>query len=354
MLIDGEELIKELVKGKRLFEEITVPEGFDFSPYIPTINEVLRKFPYKTEPLTINGGQFIRINAEGIFLRSLNAAWEPEKPLSFVGSNLKNADLREANLQHADFSNADLTMANLQGVNLENATLQRANLTKAKLNNANLSNADLSTANLEETNLTDSDLCGAGLANTNLHKANLTGVEFFTTDLRDADLSNADLTCSCGSGDFTDANLSEAVLKEVEYNHSIFTRARFEKVKGDKSSFYKTDFSNAFFEHASLQYIYAEHIDFCRANLKNVNFHGSELKKVDFTDADLSGADFDQVTLDGAYFCRTNLVDAKNIDTVKGFENTIFINTVVTSEQKKFIEKKIEGSSTKRFIVKEE
>ncbi|HEC80930.1 MAG TPA: hypothetical protein ENI42_00685, partial [Thermoplasmatales archaeon] len=77
-----------------------------------------------------------------------------------------------------------------------------------------------------------------------------------------------------------------------------------------------------------------------------------ELRKVDFTDADLAGADFDDVTLDGVYFCRSNLVGVKNIETVKGFGNCVFVDVLVTGEQKRVIEEMIGKSLGNRFIVK--
>ncbi|HGI6700708.1 TPA: pentapeptide repeat-containing protein [Listeria monocytogenes] len=61
----------------------------------------------------------------------------------------ERADLRGANLRHADLRRADLS-----GANLRHADLRRADLSGADLSNADLSNADLSNANLTNAVLT--------------------------------------------------------------------------------------------------------------------------------------------------------------------------------------------------------
>ena len=83
-------------------------------------------------------------------------------------ADLRNADLRNANLWGADLRNADLRNANLwgadlRGADLRNADLRNADLRNADLRNANLWGADLRNANLWGADLRNADLWGADL-----------------------------------------------------------------------------------------------------------------------------------------------------------------------------------------------
>jgi hypothetical protein len=86
------------------------------------------------------------------------------------GANLRGADLREANLSWADLRGADLREANLRW-----ADLRRADLSWADLRRADLRRADLRGANLREVDLSEADLRGADLRGANLSGANLSG-----------------------------------------------------------------------------------------------------------------------------------------------------------------------------------
>ncbi|HAA8027502.1 TPA_asm: hypothetical protein GHM16_15525, partial [Listeria monocytogenes] len=69
------------------------------------------------------------------------------------GANLRHADLRRADLSGANLRHADLRRADLSGANLRHADLRRADLSYA-----NLSYADLSYANLRRADLSYADL----------------------------------------------------------------------------------------------------------------------------------------------------------------------------------------------------
>ncbi|ENG1192913.1 pentapeptide repeat-containing protein [Salmonella enterica subsp. enterica serovar Newport] len=85
------------------------------------------------------------------------------------------ADLRDANLRDADLYGADLRGANLRD----------ANLYGADLCGANLCDADLRDADLRGANLRDADLYGADLRGANLRDANLYGADLCGADLPD-------------------------------------------------------------------------------------------------------------------------------------------------------------------------
>ncbi|HFL0658796.1 TPA: pentapeptide repeat-containing protein [Listeria monocytogenes] len=79
----------------------------------------------------------------------------------------ERADLRGANLRHADLRRADLS-----GANLRHADLRRADLSGANLRHADLRRADLSYANLSYADLSYADLNGANLSYANLNWIN--------------------------------------------------------------------------------------------------------------------------------------------------------------------------------------
>lgn len=83
---------------------------------------------------------------------------------------LRNADLKEVNLE-----NANLFLAQLQGADLNKARLRGANLQAAKLNYADLGEADLRDTNLHFASLNGASLYNADLENASLEKANLEG-----------------------------------------------------------------------------------------------------------------------------------------------------------------------------------
>ena len=93
----------------------------------------------------------------------------------FYGAQLAGAKLDGATLNFAgtDLRNVDLSETNLQGADFTNASLGGANLTKADLRGARLMNASL-----QGTNLTDADLRGASLGGSNVKAATTVGARW--------------------------------------------------------------------------------------------------------------------------------------------------------------------------------
>ncbi len=77
-------------------------------------------------------------------------------------------------------------MAILSGVDLKDADLRGANLYKADLTDANLAGAKLDSAVLVGTILRNADLDGASLIETNLQRAELEGAHILRTNMRNA------------------------------------------------------------------------------------------------------------------------------------------------------------------------
>jgi uncharacterized protein YjbI with pentapeptide repeats len=137
------------------------------------------------------------------------------------GLDLKESNLREANLIHADLAyadlrNADLKDANLINANLAYADLRNADLKEANLRKVNLNNVNLREANLYGANLSYADLNNSALNNADLREANLYRAFCYYTNLCGADLRNADLSYA----DMYGANLRDTNLFGVNLKNA--------------------------------------------------------------------------------------------------------------------------------------
>ena len=101
---------------------------------------------------------------------------------------------KRANLRDADLRNADLPCANLRDADLKDADLKDADLPFA-----NLRGADLKGADLRDANLKGADLKGADLRDADLRGANLRGADLRGANLRGANLDYSFLPLWCGS-----------------------------------------------------------------------------------------------------------------------------------------------------------
>ena len=97
-------------------------------------------------------------------------------------ANLRNADLRGADLLYADlrgadFSGADLLYADLRGADFSGANLRYADLRGADFSGANLRGAYLRGADLSYADFSGADLRDANLRNADLRYADLRGAK---------------------------------------------------------------------------------------------------------------------------------------------------------------------------------
>ena len=121
-------------------------------------------------------------------------------------------ELRESNLRHANLSGIELWGANLWKVNLRHAQLWQAKLAGASLGRANLSDASLWQADLEGAYLWKANLEGANLEQANLAQANLEGSNLKGANLLHTNLINTDLRKTIG---LTRQQLSQAICDET-------------------------------------------------------------------------------------------------------------------------------------------
>jgi Pentapeptide repeats (8 copies) len=127
--------------------------------------------------------------------------------------DLRGADLEEATVNRASLSEADLAEVILARAHLPAADFRNANLEDADLGGATLTNADLRNANLRSATLTNADLTNADLGGATLTMADLRSADLRNANLEDADLTIADLT----NADLRNANLRGADLTDAKY-----------------------------------------------------------------------------------------------------------------------------------------
>ncbi len=121
-------------------------------------------------------------------------------------------ELRESNLRAADLNGVELWGADLWKVNLREAQLWQAKLVGAFLGRANLSEASLWKADLEGAYLWKANLAGANLTEANLEQANLEGSNLKGANLQQTNLVNTDLRKVIG---LTRQQLNTAIYDET-------------------------------------------------------------------------------------------------------------------------------------------
>jgi uncharacterized protein YjbI with pentapeptide repeats len=87
--------------------------------------------------------------------------------------DLRDKDIRKANLIKIDFSNCDLRGVNFSYSNLKDCSFRNADMRGTSLWNANLEGADFTNANLEDADLDYAKLRGAILFRANIRRASL-------------------------------------------------------------------------------------------------------------------------------------------------------------------------------------
>ena len=204
-----------------------------------------------------------------------------------VGLDLRERNLRYAQLENVDLRRAQLTSADLFEAHLEGANLQGANLWDAKLQGADLSVAELQGADLRESNLQGADLKwanlqGAGLGRAklqgaDLRRANLQGARLWRANLQGADLKDAELQ----GADLKDAELQGADLKDAELQGADLEDANLQ---------------GAYLEDAKLQ-----GADLEDANLQGVTLFRANLQGADLEDANLQGADLTDAIMEDIF-----------------------------------------------------
>jgi len=201
---------------------------------------------------------------------------------------LKGADLREAqlkgawmdgaNFERAKLRNADLRGARLEGARFRCAKMPESRLYRAKLNRARMRCSYLGSAYAERADFSGACLQNATLDSICLRDAILNDACFVGASLKQAKFHGAALIGT----DFSRAILIAAKLKNASYpNQAIWEGAklRYVDLRG-------VDFSDANMKEADLECANLEGADLWGTNLEGANLLGAKLKGVQFNPFD--------------------------------------------------------------------
>ncbi|MEA5593233.1 pentapeptide repeat-containing protein [Rivularia sp. UHCC 0363] len=240
-----------------------------------------------------------------------NASFDPEnKTLNLRNAQIRGADLSNANLQRADLRNSDLCGACLQETdlyraNLDGATISQSNLYQVNLQQASLKGANLAGsiinkgllygANLRDANLAGASLRAANLVGANLYKANLMGANLKAANLAGAKLFLANLqSAKLDKAKMYETGLIGANLQQANLSGADLRQANLNSAKLQQAEVYFANFSKASLREANLSGANLMGTDFEKAILYETNFSGANL-----TAANLNCTDCYDVNLEG-------------------------------------------------------
>ena len=178
---------------------------------IQAILNVLRRRNAKCEGtdqvLDLSNSVLLRANLRYVNLKRTNLLGANLREASLLGADLRRTNLRHIELDRANLSNADLRNAYLGEIHPHrsrrlNGSFSEAVLKDADLRDANLQGVSFRGADMQGANLASADLQGSNLANANLQYANLAN-----TDLRE--------------GEFNDSNFSNSKLQGADLRGAI-------------------------------------------------------------------------------------------------------------------------------------
>jgi isoamylase len=220
-----------------------------------------------------------------------------EGPPPSGAADLRNRDLRGANLADLSISGEDLTGSNLSesslhqsslsGTRLDQVELSGSDLTGASLVEAKLVDAQFARASLQESDLTGADLRQARFEGADLSGVRLVGAALPHADLRDARLELADLTrANLDTAALVGADLSRATLLETRLRSADLRNAKLVA-----ATCAAADFTNACLDQADLS-----RADLQGARLFGADLRGADLRGALLVRADLRGARYDLQT----------------------------------------------------------
>jgi uncharacterized protein YjbI with pentapeptide repeats len=227
----------------------------------------------------------------------LSRDWINFPYLRFVAMNLGKVSLEGANFEGSDFSFSYLASAQLARTTYENGSMVGARLWAADLREANLRWADVRGADLGRANLRFAWMSGGNFSRANFYEAHLENASLVGTDMEDVQTmggSNMDDVIGFGAN-FAKAHIGgakvfgggEKVSMERAYlPASIFTDANLKGV-----DLRDTDFQNADLSRADLS-----NADLSRADLRNAKLIGASFSDAQLTDTDFRGSDLTQAS----------------------------------------------------------
>ncbi len=230
-----------------------------------------------------------------------------------VGSDLRDVDLSELDLNNQDLTGANLSGQDLRDVDLSSTIIRGANFSNTNLEGKNLSGMDIRGINFSNANMKNVDLrdviiskpiqlagyctdrdpfldkiknsdCSKIVADneeirTKFNNANLQNTKFGNT--------NFEITQSLYFIDFSNSDLTNSDISNAQFIGSEFNNAILDNVTLNGIFAIQTNFINVQMENFNILNSWFQSVSFNEANMTNGNLDGSTLVDVEFIDTDL-------------------------------------------------------------------
>gem|GEM_PF-1936631 len=228
-------------------------------------------------------------------------------------ANLTGASLFQCVLKRVRLCQADLTDSNLLNAKIVDTDLSAANLTRAKLRYAVLRHINLTGAILDQTDVRAAKMEGVKLTQRDFYALRHARHDALTS-CREIDLSPDNVPLHDGSDDHAlgaDAmdrpigDMSGLEMPNSLLHFGVYVRDKFVQTNLESSSCIRADFSEADLTGAILRRSIFDDAILIRANLT-----GADLTRADLTGANLTAANFTAATLSHTRFDRTVLRQA--------------------------------------------
>lgn len=228
---------------------------------------------------------------------------------SFIGAQMKEANLALSTGHHPNFGAAIIHGGDLRRAQWDRPILQNAEMQKSKMDrfsavgalaasaifdDATLDSADFSYAMLNSARFLGDDVM---LARANFSQADLSSAQFGPAQLHEAVLDGAVLR----STQFNGSRLSAASLRKAVVQDATLTLAHA----------WRVDFTEALVTNVNLRCSSANE----RLNLAESKWGKAQLRKVDLSGANLFAANFDGAALEDVNLSKADLSGAKFKDT---------------------------------------
>ena len=265
---------------------------------ITNIDEALRSIVERRESILATAEKIEELFESGSDMRNIDLSNANLEGKKLAGANLSGTNMQFAILQDIDLSGSDLTGAVLDDTNLYLANLSGADMSRAELARANMTNANLKGANLTEASMALATMNDANLTEANLFSANLTAAKLFDTNLERANLERAKLAqADMFRANLTDANLQFADMLLAQMPEAIFVNANLSGANLSSVNLIGANLSGANLSGANLTSALLR-----GANLEGADLTGANLQMADLTGANLNGAKLDGTSISGANF----------------------------------------------------
>jgi uncharacterized protein YjbI with pentapeptide repeats len=155
-----------------------------------------------------------------------------EDTVYLVGINLERSNLTEATLKGARLNHANLSNALMTNINLERSNISHGNLANALLTEANLANSNLTNINLNSIYANSINLNNTILKNGTLNRANIRNSLITNSNLNNIEMNNATIIgCLFSNSVITNSEITDTKLLGLGARNTSFMNTDLQNTK---------------------------------------------------------------------------------------------------------------------------